>query len=225
VDPIENLLGKFDWSDIPIGGTVVDVGGGIGTVSMALTKMQPQLKLVVQDRASVVVDGPKRWSESHGDVLASGRVTFQAHDFFGPQPVRGASAYLLKSIIHDWSDPYATQILTRIREAASPDSKLLVIDRILPYACRMDDKDVEALDAIGIETEEVPEPLPPNLGAGNPTAYATDLNMLVLVNGQERTIGHFTDLLSACGWKIIRVYQSGSVQFGRTHSLIEAVPI
>lgn len=49
--------------------------------------------------------------------------------------------------------------------------------------------------------------------------------MLVLVNGQERTMGHFTELFSACGWKIIRVYQSGSVQFGRTHSLIEAVPI
>lgn len=105
-----------------------------------------------------------------------------AHDFFQPQPVRGASAYLLKSIIHDWSDPYATQILTRIREAASPNSKLLVIDRILPYACRMDDKEVEALDAIGIETEDVPEPLPPNLGAGNPTAYATDLNVRTHIN-------------------------------------------
>lgn len=55
----------------------MDVGGGIGTVSMALTKMQPQLNLVVQDRASVVADGPKRWSDSHGDVLASGRVVFQ----------------------------------------------------------------------------------------------------------------------------------------------------
>lgn len=247
----------------------MDVGGGIGTVSMALTKMQPQLNLVVQDRASVVADGPKRWSDSHGDVLASGRVVFQgmclslflplrclpipfslpAHDFFQPQPVQGAAAYLLKSIIHDWSDPYATQILTRIREAAAPDSKLLVIDRILPYACRIAGEDVEALNALGIETEDVPEPLPPNLGAGNPTAYATDLNvrthfilpspgsscrftdpldspqMLVLVNGQERTIGHFTELFSASRWKIVRVYQSGSVQFGRTHSLIEAAPV
>lgn len=159
--------------------------------------MQPQLKLVVQDRASVVADGPKRWSDSHGDVLASGRVAFQgmflscflpmycsplpaslsAHDFFQPQPVQGAAAYLLKSIIHDWSDSYATQILTRIREAAAPGSKLLVIDRILPYACRIAGEDVEALNALGIETEDVPEPLPPNLGAGNPTAYATDLNV------------------------------------------------
>ena len=68
---------EFDWSTLPVDGTVVDVGGGIGTVSMALAKMQPNLKLVVQDRAAVVVDGPKRWSETHGDVLASERITFQ----------------------------------------------------------------------------------------------------------------------------------------------------
>lgn len=192
------LCPEFDWSALPAGSTVVDVGGGIGTVSMALTKMQPQLKIVVQDRASVVADGPKRWSDSHGDILASGRVTFQgmflscfvsmycslillsslqAHDFFQTQPIQGAAAYLLKSIIHDWSDLYAIQILTRIREAAAPNSRLLVIDRILPYACRVANEDVEALNALGIEAEDIPEPLPPNLGAGNPTAYATDLNV------------------------------------------------
>lgn len=50
---------EYDWSTLSLDRPVVDVGGGIGTVSMALSKMQPQLKIVVQDRQQVVTDGPK----------------------------------------------------------------------------------------------------------------------------------------------------------------------
>ena len=84
---------------------------------------------------------------------------------------------MLRAIIHDWSDSYATQILNHIREAAAPESKLLVIDRILPYACRVSDSDVQNLKALGIEKENIPDGLPPNLGAGYPTSHAVDLNV------------------------------------------------
>lgn len=50
---------EYDWSTLLSDRPVVDVGGGIGTVSMALSMMQPQLKIVVQDRQQVVTDGPK----------------------------------------------------------------------------------------------------------------------------------------------------------------------
>lgn len=49
----------YEWSSLSLGCPVVDVGGGIGTVSMTLAALQPQLKIVVQDRGQVVADGPK----------------------------------------------------------------------------------------------------------------------------------------------------------------------
>lgn len=52
-------LAGFDWSSLPVGGKVIDVGGGVGTVSMELAKTQPKLKFVVQDRPPVAADGVK----------------------------------------------------------------------------------------------------------------------------------------------------------------------
>lgn len=49
--------------------------------------------------------------------------------------------------------------------------------------------------------------------------------MMILVNGQERTINHFVDLYHSSGWEIVRVYQSGGLQSGWAHSLVEAIPI
>ncbi len=44
----------YDWSSLPPGSVVVDVGGGIGVSSLQLAKSFPDMKLVVQDRAAVV---------------------------------------------------------------------------------------------------------------------------------------------------------------------------
>ena len=57
------------------------------------------------------------------------------YDFFQEQPVKNASVYLLRIILHDWSDEYAMKILKRVRAAASPDSKLIVMEAMLQYAC------------------------------------------------------------------------------------------
>lgn len=47
----------FDWSGLPEGSKIVDVGGGIGTVSKLLADSQKHLHIIVQDRAAVVADG------------------------------------------------------------------------------------------------------------------------------------------------------------------------
>ncbi len=60
-------------------------------------------------------------------------------DFFGTQHVQGADVYLLRSILHDGSDIYCAEILNRLREAARPRSKLVVVDAVLSYAVQSDD--------------------------------------------------------------------------------------
>jgi hypothetical protein len=45
-------------------------------------------------------------------------IPLPVHDFFKPQPVKNASVYFLRSIIHDWPDAEAKKILKNLREAA-----------------------------------------------------------------------------------------------------------
>lgn len=89
--------------------------------------------------------------------------------------MKDAAVFFMKYIIHDWSDPYATKILDQLRAAARPDTKLVLIDRIAPYACRAPNFELPAVP--GLVREKVPEPLPPNLGPANTFIYAVDLNV------------------------------------------------
>ena len=57
------------------------------------------------------------------------------HDFFTPQPVKNASIYFLRVVLHDWSDIKALEIMKRLREAAGPSSKLLVFDSLAVHTC------------------------------------------------------------------------------------------
>lgn len=47
-------LAGFDWGSLPKDATIVDVGGGVGAVSLALARAFPDLRLVVQDRAKTI---------------------------------------------------------------------------------------------------------------------------------------------------------------------------
>ncbi|PYH83237.1 S-adenosyl-L-methionine-dependent methyltransferase [Aspergillus uvarum CBS 121591] len=64
------------------------------------------------------------------DVAA--RVTGMAHDFLTPQPVHGADVYLLRWILHDWSDTYAVKILRNLTPALTPGARVVVNDICIP---------------------------------------------------------------------------------------------
>jgi hypothetical protein len=62
----------------------------------------------------------------------SSRVSFQPHNFFTEQPVKEADVFVLKHILHDWSDPYATRIIRNLIPALQPGNRVMVVDGILP---------------------------------------------------------------------------------------------
>ena len=103
---------------------LVDVGGGLGHDLPAFKKPFPELpgKLIVQD-LPVFIDDVKG--------LPFG-IEAMKHDFFTPQPVRYAKAYYLRTVLHDWPDKQAREILSNIRLAMNKHSILLINEDALP---------------------------------------------------------------------------------------------
>jgi hypothetical protein len=100
--------------------TVVDVGGGNGSLLIELLKREPGLRGIVFDLPETVRD-----EDALGD-----RIEFVEGSFFESVP-RG-DVYVLGTILHDWDDEPAAAILRTIRAAAPEDASLLVIDAVVP---------------------------------------------------------------------------------------------
>jgi SAM-dependent methyltransferase len=87
-----------------------------------------------------------------------------------------ADLYILKSIVHDWDDPQSVKILRNCARALRPNGRLVLIERVAPEH-------------------------------GDPgVAALTDLNMLVLLPGRERTASQYAELLRASGLKLDRIF-------------------
>ncbi|KAF7372253.1 O-methyltransferase [Mycena venus] len=192
----------FKWGNLPDDSLIVDLGGGVGSTALMIAKAVPHVKLVVQDRSSVIEDAKTYWA-STPEFLESGRVKLQVHNFFEPQPLKAVAVFLLRWIMHDWADPSALQILQQLRAAATPATKLITVDIILPHTCQ----DTRVIDLIpGATVPAAPAPLLPNMGAASNMKYWLDFQMFVLGNCQERTLGHFVRLAAQGGWKVAEVH-------------------
>jgi hypothetical protein len=117
------LLDAYDFSRF---GTVVDVGGGNGTLIAAILRAHPGVRGIVFDQPHVVAGAEA--------VLRAAGVDERAHtepgDFFASVPA-GGDAYLLKMIVHDWEDGEVVSILGSVRRAIAAHGVLLVIEREL----------------------------------------------------------------------------------------------
>jgi hypothetical protein len=109
----------------------VDIGGGNGTMIEKLLLAHPNIKpeqCILQDRESVISLAKER----QGDGSLPAGVQCAVHDFFTPQPVKGAKAYHFRAITHDWSDSIVVKILSNVVPAMVADSKILIGDNVIP---------------------------------------------------------------------------------------------
>lgn len=216
--PPTAILEGFDWAGLKEDSLVVDVGGGIGSQSMTLAQTYPHLKFVVQDREEVMKSGQQYWDGQLPGALSSGRVKLQAHDFFAEQPIRNADVFLMRNIIHDWSDKYCITILRRLREAAAPSTRLVIVDSLIGYAC----PEETVKDIPGAQRPQYPEPLLANEGHANAISYFEDIMMLETMNGKERTITEVRGLLEQTGWKLVGMHLGAASAFSTQKAI--AVP-
>lgn len=124
------VLDAYDFGGIR---TLADVGGGNGSMVLAVLGRYPQMRGIVCDLPYI----EKQAAERIQAAGAAGRCGFEAGDFFERTP-QGADAHLLKFILHDWNDEDSIRILKSCRAALPPNGRLLVIEVVVPEENRLD---------------------------------------------------------------------------------------
>lgn len=119
--PISSQIGGFKAADDSA--LLVDIGGGFGQQAVAFKAQVTSNSgpIVVQDVASTLNHAP-----------AIDGIDFQEHDFFTPQPVRGAKFYYLRHILHDWTDEDSVRILQNIIPALTSESRIVIDEVVMP---------------------------------------------------------------------------------------------
>ena len=121
------------------------------------------------------------------------RVEVVEGSFFDTVPP-GHDLYLLKSIVHDWDDEHALKILATCRAAMGATSRLLLVERVVP-----DRVTTSATDMASV---------------------MSDLHMMVLLGGRERTDAEYAALFEAVGLRLTR-----DIELRSDFHVVEAQPV
>jgi len=153
----------YDWSQFPV---IADIGGGIGGLLVDILDAHPSCRGLLFDEPKVI-----QQAISHERLQPIGG------DFFQTVPT-GADAYILRWIIHDWSEAEAVALLCKVREAMKPGARLILLEELIP---------------------EVPDLVP---------GKWMDVLMLAITGGRERTKNEYSELLSAARFELEEVVRT-----------------
>jgi hypothetical protein len=173
------ILADYPWAEVAQE-TVIDIGGGGGSLIALLLRGHASMKGGVYDLPAVIEhikpffhspDG--QFHDLHDRVPVD---NLMAGDFFSHVPP--SKVYTMKWCLHDWKDDEALKILRNIRKAivAGPASRLVVMESIL-----------------GLRRSQ------------RLSRYA-DMNMMMTANGLERSLADWTRLAGDSGWRIEKVH-------------------
>jgi ubiquinone/menaquinone biosynthesis C-methylase UbiE len=151
--------------------TVADLGGGGGALIAAILNVFPKLEGMLVDRADSVKRAISRF-ESEG--LAA-RCKLVAADLCESVPP-GADVYMLKHVLHGYTDDSAVSMLRKCQSVLPKEGRVLVIEFVLP----------DVVDHADPELER---------------RFMSDLNMLAVTAGKERSSGEWKKLLNSADFE------------------------
>lgn len=164
------LVEAYDFTRYP---TIVDVAGGHGRLLAAILASATGTHGVLFDLPDVVAEAAPLLRK----LGVGQRVRLVEGSFFSDVPP-GADAYVLKHIVHDWSDDEALQILRNVRRAAPTGAALLLVETVIPEDTR---------DFIG---------------------KFADIEMLLFNDGRERTAHEYQRLLDEAGFEMTQIFDT-----------------
>jgi len=159
---------------------VADLGGGGGSLILAVLELYPDLRGMLVDLEPSIEAAKPRFQN---DKLSS-RCKLIVSDLTAGVPP-GADVYMIKHVLHGCQDEKAIAILKNCRAAMPKDGTLLVIEFILPAVVSRPDPNLEA-------------------------HLMSDLNMLAVTGGRERSETAWRTLLESAGFRLAGVFPVGT---------------
>lgn len=168
---IEGVIANCDFRKFD---TICDIGGGYGQLLRRLLHHYPHLTGTLYELPAIVqkVREDKLFIEN-------GRSTIIAGDFFDSVP-KGKDAYILKSVLHDWDDKRAEEILQNCYKAMEEKSRLFIVEAII-------------------------QPKDQSIYAN-----CMDMVMLSVTGGKERSLHSFTHMLENSGFTLEGLYPTAT---------------
>jgi len=170
-------------------GSVADLGGGGGGLISAVLKAFPNVRGILVDRPESIARAQVRFQSEE----LAGRCQLLASDLCDSVPA-GADIYILKHVLHGYRDEAAVGILRNCRCVVPPAGRLLIIEFVLPETVSHPDAQLER-------------------------RLMSDLNMLVVTGGKERTAREWQALLKSSGFECQGMFPVP----GEAITIIEAV--
>ncbi len=189
--PAEDYMSIARAWDFSKYGVIADLGGGGGALIAAILEAFPTVKGILVDRPESIERAATRFESP----AFAGRCRLVAADLSKEVPP-GASVYVLKHVLHGCADSAADEILRHCRSVLPEEGRVLVIEFILPDVVDHADRGLEQ-------------------------RLMSDLNMLAVTGGKERSAAEWKHLLASAGLKCERIIPVP----GDLVSIIEAVPV
>ena len=194
--PVEEYAPIAEAWDFSRAKVVADLGGGGGSLILAVLGLNPHLRGMLVDLEASIDRAKSRFA----DEGLSSRCELIAADLTQSVPA-GADVYMLKHVLHGRKDADAVSILKNCRAVVPKGGSLLVIEFVLPPLVSHADPQLEG-------------------------HLMSDLNMLAVTGGKERSEREWRTLLEAAGFILTQVHAvGGDTAMVRNVGIIEAKPI
>jgi O-methyltransferase domain/Dimerisation domain len=193
--PVEDYAPIAEAWDFSRAKVVADLAGGGGSLILAVLKLHPHVRGMLVDLQPSIDAARARFAEED----SSSRCELIAADLTQAVPA-GADVYMLKHMLHGRRDADAITILKNCRAVMPQDGSLLIVEFILPALVSHADPELEG-------------------------RLMSDLNMLAVTGGRERSEREWTTLLEAAGFIVSGVYPvGGDTRMVRNVGIVEAKP-
>jgi hypothetical protein len=164
---VEAVLAAYDFAGVR---ELVDVGGGRGALVAGVLRANPEMRGILFDMPEVVATAQPLLEQAG----VANRCKLVGGNFFETVPA-GADLYVLKFILHDWTDAESIRILENCRQAMGSNGRVLIVEHVVPE------------------------------DSGPHISKFMDINMLVMTSGRERTRREFEQLLAVAGLQLRRL--------------------
>jgi hypothetical protein len=186
------IAAAWDFSQVKV---VADLGGGGGSLLLAVLALNPHVRGMLVDLEASVDAARSRFAKES----AGSRCELVVADLTESVPA-GADVYMMKHVLHGRQDDAAIAMLKNCRAVIPPEGRLLIVEFILPALVTHADAELEG-------------------------HLMSDLNMLAVTGGKERSERAWKALLEAAGFVLRRVWPvGGDTRLARNVGIVEAEP-